>query len=83
MTLIIYPTLVIYFISFVSAQAPGDISQYCIDNSLVPDYLDTVKPLMDSSSYKYLLGDKGVWQSINLDDYPETVRYYELLMFVL
>ena len=54
--------------------APQDVSQYCIDNALVPDYPQTVKPLMDSWSYQYLLEENGVWQSINLDQYPESVR---------
>ena len=55
----------------VSSQAPQDVSQYCKDNSLVPDYPKTVKALMDSWSYQDLLGDNGVWQSINLDNHTE------------
>ncbi len=75
------------FIAFSFAQtlsyAPQDVSQYCIDNALVPDYPETVKPLMDSWSYQYLLGANGVWQSVNLDQYSESVSITISLFGVL
>ena len=72
--LVLVQCLVLFF-ALVYSQAPSDVSQYCKDNSLVPDYPDTVVPLMDSWSYQYLLGENGVWQSINLDQYPESVSW--------
>ena len=62
-------------VGIVSSQAPQDVSSYCVDHSLVPNYPDTVKPLMDSWSYENLLGSDGVWQSLNLDEYSESVSF--------
>ena len=51
------------------AQAPGDTGTYCKDISALPDYPDTVKPLVDSWSYKNLLiANGGPWTPLDLDN---------------
>ena len=58
------------------AQAPGDTGTYCRDRSALPDYPATVKPLVDSWSYKNLLNTSGgPWTPLDLDNDNIGVSY--------
>ena len=58
------------------AQAPGDTGTYCSDRSALPDYPVTVKPLVDSWSYKNLLTTNGgPWTPLDLDNDTNKVNF--------
>ena len=50
------------------AQAPGDADPSCLASSTAPDYAATVQPLLDSWRYSSLLGEDGVWTTIDQDN---------------
>ena len=58
----------------VLAQAPGDEDDFCLEISSAPAYASSVKPLLDSWRYKSLLGDDGVWKTLDRDNDSVGVR---------
>ena len=60
-------------LKFVISEAPGDTDVYCKEISSIPDYAETVKPLMDSFGYLNLLGNDGVWTAVDVDGDGHTV----------
>ena len=58
------------------AQSPGDHDQVCKDMSVMPDYSQNIKALMDSWGYQNLLDNNGgPWTVLDEDGDTITVRY--------
>lgn len=70
--------LVQLLVSTVTANAPYDFSNECVNPTnfriVPPEVEDNVCVLMDSRYYTSLIGSSGVWRAIETDSNGGTVR---------
>ena len=60
-------SILLGLIALATSQAPGDEDSFCLEISSAPAYAPSVKPLMDSWWYRQLLGQSGVWHTLERD----------------